>query len=183
MGQFEDWIKKKLGADSWGWIIDMNRSGKEQDAAFRDSYIANGPGVKDQTNQNIGTNMVTPLEQAIQLRNEEWQREDAIRAETQAREDSTMQRWVADARKAGINPNLALGASGSPSGGGITSQTGSIDYTMTEAEFNKTYEMLMQEIELNFKGDQAEKDRIANLIKALITGGALLGGAAIKGAK
>lgn len=151
--------------------------------AFGDIYTNMKNTISDKTNENLGTEIVKPLnfwEEMRKVRDEEWAREDAIRAETQAREDTAFSRTIEDLRRSGVNINLLGNINPAASGGGITNQTGSMDYTMSEAEYNKAYEMLMQEIELNFKGDQAEKDRIMNLIKALITGGSILGGAALK---
>ena len=65
-------------------------------------------------------------EEAIKQRNEEWEREDSIRKETQLREDTSVQRYIEDAKKAGINI-AAMGVGQAPSGGGITSATGSMD--------------------------------------------------------
>lgn len=121
------------------------------------------------------------FENAKKLQEEQWKREDEIRAHVEEREDNAWQRSVRDMIKAGINPNL-VNATPSASGGGITQSTG-IDYTIYEKEFDQNLDLIMQEIEQNFQGSQNEKDRIKDLIKSLITGGALLGGAAIRGGK
>lgn len=115
-------------------------------------------------------------------RDEEWARADAIRKETQEREDNAVQRWVEDAKKAGVNVGALGAANAAASGGGITSETGSVDYTMTEAQYNAEIELLMQEIDQKFQASQNEKDRIKELIKTLITGGAILAGTGIKAA-
>ena len=79
--------------------------------------------VKDETDTNTGTNTIDWIKWAEEDRNLRWEREDAIRAETQAREDSAYQRAVADMRKAGINPNL-MNVQPASSGGGITQASG-----------------------------------------------------------
>lgn len=136
------------------------------------------PLIVDGTNDNLGTSIVEPMDNnfdpyawAKAMRDEEWAREDAIRAETQEREDTAYSRAIADLRSAGVNVNLLGSITPAGSGGGITNQTGSMDYTMSAAEYNKKMEILMQELEQNFKGDEAEKDRITGLIKSLIMGG------------
>ena len=103
---------------------------------------------------------------ALEQQQRQWDREDAIRKETQEREDSAYQRAVADMRKAGINPNL-VGVNPANSGGGITTATG-VDYTTWATDFNAKAALLEQEIENAFKGDQAEKERISGLISDII---------------
>lgn len=110
---------------------------------------------------------------AINQRNEEWARADAIQKHIEEREDSQLQRWVADAIKSGINPNLAIGMQGSPSGGGITNQTGSMDYTKWQAQYNKDLELLKQMIDQNFQGNENEKDRFNNILSRLISLGTM----------
>ena len=174
---------KKMGSiELFGSILgnsvkSIGKLGTE--ALFKDYTL----GVQDKTSENLGTQLEQNLNQKPewqQVLEEMYAREDAIRKETQEREDTAVQRWAADVRAAGLNPNL-VNTTGAASGGGITNATGP-DYTMEEAKFNKEIEMLMQEIELNFKGDQAEKDRIKDLIKSVITAGAILGGAGMKAA-
>lgn len=109
-----------------------------------------------------------------------YEREDAIRKETQEREDTAYQRAVEDMRKAGIDPNL-LGVSPAQSGGGITSATQK-DLTRYSTEMNVVMSLVMQQIENEFKADQATKDRIVNSINnALSIGGKLLGSGMLAG--
>lgn len=140
--------------------------------------VTKPPIIEDKTHENTGVESVyslfNPFEEARKYRDEEWAREDAIRAETQAREDTAYSRAIKDLQRSGVNVNLLGSISPAASGGGITNQTGSIDYTMTAADYNKTMELVIQEIENNFKGDQAEKDRFAALLNKLILGGAIL---------
>lgn len=135
------------------------------------------PFIVDGTNDNLGTDIVKPMDTSFDpyawakaIRDEEWAREDQIREETWEREDTAYSRAIEDLRNAGVNINLLGNITPAGSGSGITNQTGSMDYTMTAAEYNKKMEMLMQEIEQNFKGDENEKDRITGIIKSLIMG-------------
>lgn len=96
----------------------------------------------------------------------QWEREDKIRAEVEAREDSAMQRAVRDAQLAGINPNL-MNMQPAASGGGITSATG-LEYQTYQAEMKEYLTLLEQEIENEFKGDENKKDRWNQLISSLI---------------
>lgn len=139
------------------------------------------PLIVDGTNDNVGTEIVKPMDTSFDpyawakaMRDEEWAREDQIRNEVWAREDDAYSRAIQDLRNSGVNINLLGNITPAGSGGGITNQTGSMDYTMSAAEYNKKMEMLMQEIENNFKGDENEKDRITGLIRSLIMGGIML---------
>ena len=64
------------------------------------------PIIQDTTNDNVETSIGGNWQDwAKEMQERQWEREDAIRAETQAREDSAWQRAVADMQKAGVNPN------------------------------------------------------------------------------
>lgn len=136
------------------------------------------PLIKDETDKNleygINANEIIQkgFDNAKKLQEEQWAREDEIRKHVEEREDSAWTRSVRDMINAGINPNL-VNASPAASGGGITNATG-MDYTLYEKEFDKNLELLMQEIEQNFKGEQADKDRVLKLIQSIITVGGLL---------
>lgn len=150
--------------------------------ATHKANFGNNPGIQDETNANLGTNLVQNEKPLWQQQQELlWQREDEKQKHVEEREDTAASRYIEDLRRSGVNPNLYNGGQAA-SGGGITNAT-QADYSMDIAEFNKTYELLMQEIELNFKGEQAKKDRIAGLVKSLIQGGAILGGVALKSSK
>lgn len=84
------------------------------------------PKIQDTTASNLSNGVKTTdyLEIAKQLRNEQWAREDAIRKETQEREDNAISRKIADMRRSGVNVNLAYSMNGAESGGGITNATG-----------------------------------------------------------
>ncbi len=95
-----------------------------------------------------------------------YEREDAIRKETQEREDTAYQRAVADMRKAGIDPNL-LGVSPAASGGGIINATKK-DYTRFSEETNVLLTLLTQALEHEFTKDENTKNRIANTIQSVL---------------
>ena len=125
--------------------------------------------VTDSTDENIekpiGNDILSFMEEQ---QAKQWDREDAIRKETQAREDSAYQRTVKDMQAAGINPNL-MNVSPAASGGGITSATG-LDYTAYTNNLKETLTLLEQEIENTFKEDENKKDRFSQLISSLIMG-------------
>lgn len=175
-----------------------NSAGKAIAKDFVQSTMPDKPqSIEDKTFENVEQPITTPKEESMQVSNnstiqqafenakklqeEQWAREDEIRKHVEEREDNAWQRSIKDMIKAGINPNL-VSASPAASGGGISQSTG-IDYTIYEKEFDQNLDLIMQEIEQKFEGSQAEKDRIKDLIKSLITGGALLGGAAMRGGK
>ena len=107
--------------------------------------------------QSIGNTQDTPSIEEI------WEREDAIRKETQEREDTAYQRAVEDMRKAGINPNL-VGVSPAGSGGGITQATGQ---GMISTEMSGAIQEAIAQINNTVKADENQKDRISDIIKTL----------------
>lgn len=138
----------------------------------------NKPIIEDKTGENEELTLRNWQDWAKEMQERQWQREDAIRAETQAREDNAWQRAVEDMQKAGVNPNL-VNASPATSGGGITSATG-IDYSPYSAlmganneEMQRRFEEKLKEFEIeinnNFKGDENDRDRITEIIRSLIT--------------
>lgn len=128
--------------------------------------------IKDETQTNIEQainptfDMQGMYDFILQQQQRQWEREDQIRAETQAREDNAWQRSVEDMRKAGVNPNL-VNAGPAASGGGITQATG-LDYSPWTAEINKQLALVEQEIENNFKGDENSKDRLTKGLTSLL---------------
>ena len=131
--------------------------------------------IEDTTQNNIDTpinnNSFNLQDWAKEMQERQWQREDEIRAETQAREDSAWQRAVADMQKAGVNPNL-VNAAPAASGGGITSATG-IDYTVYEKEMEKEIALLEQFIDNEFNASENQKDRLTDIISKLISFGGI----------
>lgn len=131
-------------------------------------------GIKDTTGQNeeipIGENF--NIDAYKELRNEQWQREDQIRAETQAREDTAWQRSIEDLRKSGANINL-MNVQPAASGGGITSATG-IDTSAGQLDLDKYLTELEGILDRELKADENTKDRIGDLISSIIFAGAML---------
>lgn len=97
-----------------------------------------------------------------------WEREDQIRKETQAREDSAYQRSVADMLAAGINPNL-MNVQPANSGGGITTAT-SGDTTALNAALTHYGDMLEKMLDQAFQGDQKELDRFNDIFGKMLSG-------------
>lgn len=104
-------------------------------------------------------------EKANAEQKELWAREDAIRKETQEREDNINQRMVEDMRKAGMNPNLISGASAV--GGGISSGTAK-NLDRIENAKSRALELLKQEIQNSWAGNQKDLDRITSIINSVI---------------
>lgn len=139
----------------------------------------NAPIIQDTTNDNVETSIGGNWQDwAKEMQERQWEREDAIRAETQAREDSAWQRAVADMQKAGINPNL-VNAGPAASGGGITSVTG-IDYTVYEKEMEKETALLEQFIDNEFKASENQKNRLTDIIGRILSIGGLIGAASAR---
>lgn len=133
------------------------------------------PEIEDKTNENLEVMIDNQeyIDFLMQMRNEQWAREDQIRAETQAREDNAYQRATEDMIKAGINPNL-VGVNPAASGGGITQATG-IDTGMLQKQIDAESALLLKMLDLNLKGDEGEKNRIIEMITSLISLGGQLG--------
>lgn len=112
------------------------------------------------------TSLEDSMKWAEEQQKKEWEREDQIRKETQEREDTAVQRWVEDVRKAGINPNLFSGT-GAASGGGITSATG-LNTSKYEAQAERLLTEWETMVEQEFKREENKKDRFNNIMKNLL---------------
>lgn len=112
------------------------------------------------------TSLEDSMKWAEEQQQKEWEREDQIRKETQEREDTAVQRWVEDVRKAGINPNLFSGT-GAASGGGITSATG-LNTSKYEAQAERLLTEWETMVEQEFKREESKKDRFNNIMKSLL---------------
>lgn len=118
-----------------------------------------------------------------------WKREDNIRKETQAREDSAYSRAVADMRKAGINPNL-VGINPANSGGGIVT-AGNVMGNKTSAqsaEIEKMKSLLNDDLQKYItdannlvKSGVATEQNLMNLLNNIISVAGKLGGLALLG--
>lgn len=113
--------------------------------------------------QNIENTQDTTISSNTPSIEELWAREDAIRKETQEREDTAYQRAVEDMRKAGINPNL-VGVSPAGSGGGITQATGQ---NLISTEMSGAIQEAIAQINNTVKTDEKQKDRISDIIRTL----------------
>lgn len=154
-------------------------SAAEQAETVVNKIEESAPIIQDTTNNNVETSIGGNWQDwAKEMQERQWEREDAIRAETQAREDSAWQRAVEDMQKAGVNPNL-VNAGPAASGGGITSATG-IDYTVYEKEMEKELALLEQFIDNEFNASENQKDRLTNLIGRIISMGGLIGAASAR---
>lgn len=134
-----------------------------------ESAVNNTPSDKQTEEFKDDTNnmLLEFMKQAEETRKQELQdayaREDAIRKETQEREDSAYQRAVADMRKAGINPNLA-GISPSASGGGISSA--SRTEQILGNEITSYTQILQALIEKDTTMSEGDKNRLTQLISS-----------------
>ena len=136
------------------------------------------PSIKDETNTNIetqlGSNVITDTgntngnngNNAQDTLKELWAREDEIRKETQAREDTAYQRAVEDMVKAGINPNL-IPVNPAQSGGGVTAATG-IEQAGYGTDVSAMIDLLSQEIENAFEGKENQKDRFNQILSSVL---------------
>ena len=106
------------------------------------------------------------LDWATSEQEKAFAREDAIRKETQEREDNAWQRSIKDMQAAGVNPNL-VNASAAASGGGITSATG-LNMSQYETTANKLLEEWKTMVEQDFEKNENRKDRYNNIMKGLL---------------
>lgn len=138
-----------------------------------EQYIANKLKEKNEKEQAFNeyiygkdTSLEDSMKWAEEQQKKEWEREDEIRKETQEREDTAVQRWAEDVRKAGINPNLFSGT-GAASGGGITSATG-LNTSQYEAQAERLLTEWETMVEQEFKREENKKDRFNNIMKSLL---------------
>lgn len=120
-----------------------------------------------ETQKENETALENALKWAEEQQKKEWAREDEIRKETQEREDNALQRWVEDARKAGINPNLFSGQ-GAASGGGITAATG-LNMSQYETAANKLLTEWETMVNQEFEREENKKDRFNNLMRSILS--------------
>lgn len=145
--------------DAGGSMIDVGKYlGEEKEKAINEAKYGKQPTEEELLEQT--------LQWAEEQQNKEWERENAIRKETQEREDSALQRWVADAQKAGINANLFSGQ-GAASGGGITSATG-LNMSQYETTANKLLEEWKTMVEQDFERNENRKDRYNKIMTGLL---------------
>lgn len=120
--------------------------------------------IEDKTAENIIQDVQTkPI--WLQLYEMETKRQDEKQKHIEEREDTAYQRSTADAWAAGINPNL-VNIEPAASGGGLYEVTANT--SMDETLLNNAYEMLMQEIDQQFEGNENAKERIHELILNLL---------------
>lgn len=118
----------------------------------------NGNNIEQSNVENNTVNNETPSIQDI------WAREDEIRKEIQAREDTAYQRAVEDMRKAGINPNL-VGINPASSGGGIIQASGQ---STINTELNNIVEETLNKINNEVKMNEGQKDRTSDILRTLV---------------
>lgn len=136
--------------------------------------------IKDMTgyNENVQTKNWEQLIEEAKKRDEEnyqkaIEREDAIRKETQEREDTAVRRWAEDAEKAGFNLNQVSQIGSAESGGGITTAQTPDYTTFTQAQALEMEE-IMKKMEQEFEMNENAKDRITNVIRNLVIGGSFV---------
>lgn len=125
------------------------------------------PGLQDKTGANeeikIGETVAPSSTENYQKYIDQlnaWRKEDF------QREDTKFQRQVDDMQKAGINPNLAIGALGGSTMGG-TSATAPPN-TELEAELNEKLTLMQQFIDNEFKANESQKDRFTDLLGGIV---------------
>ncbi len=129
------------------------------------------PNIEDKTEENLETDLTTDdfMSYSEEWLKKYWEREDAIRKETQEREDNAWQREIADMKKAGINPNLvSLSANGAASGGGITNAT-QMDMSGITKAMEVDLKEMQQLLDQAFQGDENSKDRFMQTFTSFLS--------------
>lgn len=132
------------------------------------------PGIQDKTEDNIETPIgnSSTLDEWKKILEDERKWREEQQKHIEEREDTAVQRWVADARKAGVNINL-LNSIGSASSTGLSSEM----VNTSNAELLKqieTYSQEMQQlIELNWSGDEKSLDRFTSIFEAILQIGSM----------
>lgn len=141
------------------------------DTATQGAGTPNGTGATGNTGtgtsneQEIKETAEENRQQALNDQKNLWEREDAIRKEIQAREDSAYQRAVADMRKAGINAEL-VGINPANSGGGIINA--SAVQNTANSEINALTNLITNELTNEIKVDENQKDRINQILSSVL---------------
>lgn len=149
--------------------------------------IENNIPIINQESQEGSFNVQQWIDNVEEWRNEQWAREDAIRKETQAREDSAYSRAIADLRRSGANINLLGNINPAESGGGITNSTG-IDTSLIGNAMDGNIEAFIQEnqavidkalmeLEQAFEKGQNNTDRVIEIIGDLLRLGGMVSSA------
>ncbi len=178
-----DFSQDKTLAESLGVVQNgsnnTNGNNEKEEEKGKDPILMPGngnSGIQDTTTDNIENNIsgVSSVDEwkkwAEEQQQKLWAREDAIRKETQQREDTAWQRSVEDMKKAGINPNL-VNAQPAESGGGITQAT-QMDMSTIANQMDIDSEKIQQLIDQAFEGRENEKkqfmDIFGNLLQTIV---------------
>lgn len=166
LGNIVNGLNEQIGIKDL--VNNIDKTFKEAKPEYNGMQDKTNESTSPGTNEEVGAGHSFNMEELKALRQEQWDREDAIRAETQAREDNAYQRAVEDMIKAGVNPNL-VGVTPAASGGGIT-QASSIDYTSAELDIEKTLTELENFLDRELNASEGQKNRFSQLISAIIMG-------------
>lgn len=157
-------ITGAMATDPVGTIKKITGIGKDNTTQELSNKIQNTPSPIDDS-ESIKTNIIEPSKEIMQ---DQWQREDTIRKETQEREDTAYQRAVEDMRKAGINPNL-IGINPASSGGGITQTSGETNKnTLITQKFNEQLTKLTEELNLKDNEKERFQSSFDNLLRSVL---------------
>lgn len=161
----QDEILKEMEERDDKWDLKTVKEIKEEEqqkTAEDESPNENNPTTKGE-NDDLLQEIFGKSEEMIK---KYWEREDAIRKETQDREDTAYQRAVKDMLKAGINPNL-INVQPASAGGGITNAS-RIEETGS-AQINMLTQEIVQAISNNVKIEENQKSRLSEIIRSVVT--------------
>lgn len=175
----KDWLKGQKSEESSKTNEDTNVNGNSNPQITAQNqengmgtYVEQAPTIESGANNS--NNIITSVQDnATQMLDKYWEREDTIRKEIQEREDTAYQRAISDMRKSGINPNL-VGINPSNSSGGLTNATrveelGSTVLNNATQEKIAQMQRVFEEWETTIKNDttisEGAKDRYIEVIK------------------
>lgn len=141
--------------------------------------IAGVPGgkeeIQDKTDDGLEVNISNSTwDDWKEYLDENRKYQDELRKHYEEREDTAVERWIASARRAGVNVNLLSSIGEAASGGGIANMMDSSNEQLLEQMQLKSEELLKM-LEIKFQNDKAGFDASVDLLQSLMMMGAMMG--------
>lgn len=126
------------------------------------------PEIKDETNTNIETPIGSSLDNWKEYFNEYKAYNEELRKHQEEREDTAVQRWIADARKAGVNVNVLNSIGQAASDSGITSMMNNNTETLLK-QMQIYSDELQQQLEQEYGMDKTKVEKIMSGFSSILS--------------